>query len=125
MGALKLFLDAMDPRLWTLLAGAFIWLLAYLVRRYAPGLWAAAVARNPALPHLWMAAIGTLLAIKPALGKPLFQAVQEILISAVLAIVAPTGIHATLRAAFPVRYTGAGLRVANAMAARRLPPGGR
>lgn len=94
---LKAVLDAVDPRVWYMIAGAFVWLATYAWRRFLPAVWAAATSKNPALPQLWMAVIGSLIALQPALGQPLVKAVEQVLITAALATIGANGLHGFLK----------------------------
>lgn len=116
-------LGAFDPRWSYLLVAAVIFGLTYLVRRFAASLWAAAVAKSPALAQLPMLVLGALLSANPAPGKPLFQVVEQTVLGAVLAVLGANGLHAILKAS-SLPYNGAEKKVAAAFVKRATPPGG-
>lgn len=120
------YLLALDPKLWYLAASGGVWLLTYLWRRFLPGVWAAAVAKSPALSQLWLTILGALLSAAPAVGRPLGDFVEEMLVGAVLSALGAQGLHAMLRAlpARVVPYDGAHQQVAAACERRKTPPGG-
>ncbi len=117
---MQTLLQSLDPRLWYLFTAGVVWLILWLWRRYLPSVWAALTARNPAFSQLPIILIGGLINAAPALGKPLWQFVQETVIGAVLSAVSAQGFHAALKA-LPGKYDGAEARVDAAMARRTLP----
>jgi hypothetical protein len=115
-----------DPRLWYVLVAAAVWFITWMVRRYAPDVWARAAGRNPALAQVWMVVLGALLSAAPQIGRPLWDLVQGTLINAVLGTLGANGLHAVLRD-MPARiipYDGAQARVNAAVVKRNTPPGG-
>ena len=117
------FLGLFDEK-WTYLAiTVLVFGLTYLVRRFLPGLWAAAVAKSPTLAQLPMLVLGALLSASPAPGKPLFDVVQQTVLGAVLAVLGANGLHAILKAS-TLPYNGAEKKVEAAIVKRGTPPGG-
>jgi hypothetical protein len=116
------FLGLFDDKWTYLLVVAVVFGLTYAVRRFAPGLWAGAVAKSPTLAQLPMLVLGALLSAKPAPGKPLFDIVQQTILGAVLAVLGANGLHAILKAS-SLPYNGAKSEVAAAVV-KRTPAGG-
>lgn len=117
-------LGAFDEKWTYLLVTAVIFGLTYLVRRFAPGLWAAAVAKSPALAQLPMLVLAALMTAAPAHGKPLFDVVQQTILGAVLAVLGANGLHAVMKASTLLPYNGAETKVAAAFVKRSTPAGG-
>ena len=117
------FLGAFDEKWTYLLVTAIIFGLTYLVRRFLPALWAAAVAKSPSLPQLPLGVLAALLSVNPAPGKPVWDVVQETVLGAILALLGANGLHAVLKA-LPIPYTGAEKQVDAAIVRRMTPSGG-
>lgn len=126
MQSLATYLLALDPKLWYLAASGSVWLLTYLWRRFLPNVWAAAVAKSPALAQFWLTLLGALLSAAPAVGHPLGAFVEEMLVGAVLSAIGAQGLHAMLKSlpSRAVPYDGAHQQVAAAFVRRNTPPGG-
>lgn len=120
MESLKALLDAIDPKVWYLATSGVIWLVTWLWRRYLPGLWATVTQRSPAFAQLPLFVLGAILNAGPALGKPLWDVVQQSLLGAVLALIGANGAHAVLKS-LPGPYDGAQKRV-NAAEEKLDPP---
>lgn len=123
MAQLQTWLLSIDPKLWYIAASGIVWLVTYLWRRFLPGLWAAAVAKSPALSQLWLTLLGGLISAAPAVGKPLGAFVEELLVGAFLSAVGAQGLHAAFKS-LPGPYNGAEKRVEAAFVKRKTPPGG-
>lgn len=124
--AVATWLGLIDPKVWYLAVSATIWFVTWLTRRYAPDVWTKVVGASPAMAQVWNVVLGALLAAAPQLGRPLWDVVQQTLISAVLGTIGANGMHAVLRSmpSKVVPYDGAEKRVAAAFVRRGTPPGG-
>jgi hypothetical protein len=116
-------LGAFDEKWTFLLVCGFIFGLTWLWRRFAPGLWAAAVAKSPTLPQLPLLVLAALMTANPASGKDLFDVVQQTVLQSILAVLGANGLHAILKAS-SLPYTGAEKKVESAIVKRGTPPGG-
>ena len=116
------FLGLFDEKWTFIIIAALLFGATYLFRRFAPGLWAAAVAKSPTLAQLPMLVLGALLSANPAPGKPTWQVVQETVLGAILAVLGANGLHAILKASS--LHNGAETKVAAAFVKRSTPPGG-
>lgn len=114
---LKTFLESLDPKVWYLAVSGMIFLLTWLWRRFLPALWAAAVAKSPAIPQVWMMVLGALMSAAPAVGQGIGKIVQQTLLGAVFSALGANGYHAFLRD-MPGPYDGAQRQVDQAEAAR-------
>jgi hypothetical protein len=117
------FLGLFDEKWTFLIVTGLVWLLTWLWRKYAPGLWAAAIAKNPTLPQLYLFVLAALLSANPASGKATFDIVQDTLLKALLAVLGANGLHAILKAS-SLPYNGAENKVAAAFVKRGTPSGG-
>ena len=113
---LKTFLESLDPRVWDLAVSGLIFLLTWVWRRFLPGLWAAAVAKSPVLPQLWMMVLGALVSAGVTAGHG-GTIVQQVVLGAVFAAIGANGLHAFLRD-MPGPYDGAQKQVDQAEASR-------
>ena len=117
------FLGLFDEKWTYLLVAAIVFGLTYLVRRFLPGVWAAAVAKSPTLAQLPMLVLGALLTVNPTPGRALLDVVQQTVLGAVLALLGANGLHSLLKS-LPVPYNGAEKKVEAAFVKRGTPPAG-
>lgn len=124
LAAVATWLGLIDPKVWYIAVSAAVWLVTWLVRRYASDTWARIVSINPAMAQVWNVVLGALLSAAPQIGRPLWDVVQQTVISAVLGALGANGIHAFLRdmPSKVVPYDGAEKRVE--AACRRTNPKG-
>ena len=101
------FLQQLDPRVAYGAVAGLTFLIVWAWRRFLPGLWDAVTKRGAALQQLPGLVLSALLSTAPALGKPLFQAVQEILISTAFGWIGASGVHVLMKDNPAVPYDGA------------------
>lgn len=101
------FVEHLDPKIAYLVVAGLTWLLVWLWRRFLPGAWDAVTRRGAALQQLPALVLSALLSTAPALGKPLWEAVQQVVISTVLGWLTATGFHVALKDNPVVPYDGA------------------
>jgi hypothetical protein len=126
LAAVATWLGLVDPKVWYLAVSATIWFVTWMFRRYAPDVWTKMIGLNPAMAQLWNVVLGALLSAAPQLGRPVWDVVQQTLISAVLGTLGANGLHAVLKAmpSKVIPYDGAEKRVEAAYERRGTPPGG-
>ena len=100
------FLQKLDPKIVYLAVAGLTWLIVWAWRRYLPKVWDAVTKKGPVLQQLPAIVLSALMSAAPAIGKPLAQAVQDVLISTVLGWLTASGFHFALKEA-PVPYDGA------------------
>jgi len=101
------FIEKLDPRIAYLLTAGLTWLLVWAWRRFLPKLWDAVTQKGAALQQLPALVLSALLSTAPAMGKPLWEAVQQILISTTLGWLGATGFHVMAKDNPMVPYDGA------------------
>lgn len=101
------FIEHIDPRIAYLLVAGLTWLLIWAWRRWLPGLWDTVTKKGAALQQLPVLILSALLSTAPALGKPLVEAVQQIVISTALGWLSSMGFHVMLKDNPALPYDGA------------------
>jgi hypothetical protein len=101
------FLEHLDPKVVYLVVAGLTWLLVWAWRKFLPGLWDAVTKKGAALQQLPALILSALLSAAPALGKPLWEAVQQVVIGTVLGWIGSTGFHVIVKDNPAVPYDGA------------------
>ncbi|MES2339285.1 MAG: hypothetical protein V4537_14420 [Pseudomonadota bacterium] len=101
------FLEHLDPKVAYLAVAGLTFLLVWAWRRFLPGLWDAVTKKGAALQQLPAVVLAALLSTAPALGKPLWEAVQQVIISTVLGWLSATGFHVFAKDVPVIPYDGA------------------
>ncbi len=100
-------LQHLDPKVVYLAVAGLTWLLVFAWRKFLPGLWDAVTRKGAALQQLPALVLAALLSAAPALGKPLWEAVQQILVSTALGWLSSTGFHVAMKDIPILPYDGA------------------
>lgn len=101
------FVELLDPKIVYLLVAGLTWFIVWAWRRWLPGLWDAVTKKGAALQQLPALVLAALLSTAPALGKPLWEAVQQVLISTALGWLGSTGFHVVAKDIPALPYDGA------------------
>lgn len=101
------FVEKLDPKIVYLAVTGLTWLLVWAWRKSLPGLWDTVTRKGAALQQLPALVLAALLSTAPAMGKPLWEAVQQVLISTVLGWLGSTGFHVAMKDIPIVPYDGA------------------
>ena len=101
------FIEKLDPKIAYLAVAGLTFLLVWAWRRFLPGLWDTVTRKGAALQQLPALVLAALLSTAPALGKPLWEAVQQVVISTVLGWLSSTGFHVAMKDIPAVPYDGA------------------
>jgi hypothetical protein len=101
------FIEQLDPKIAYLLVAGLTWLLVWAWRRWLPGLWDTVTRKGAALQQLPALVLSALLSTAPALGKPLWEAVQQIVISTAMGWFSSMGLHVAMKDIPALPYDGA------------------
>lgn len=114
-----------DPKAIYLLVAGLTWLIVWAWRRWLPGLWDTVTQKGAALQQLPALVLSALLSTAPALGKPLWEAVQQIVISTAMGWFSSMGLHVALKDNPAVPYDGARKALGRAPVPPPTPPDAR
>ena len=100
------FLTRLDPKLFYALVAGTTWLALYLWRRISIASWDAVTKKSPWLQQLPALILSALLSAMPAIGRGVFNVVQQVLLGMLFGGGGAALLH-NLPAASPLPYTGA------------------
>ena len=106
MEHVKNILDGINPTLFYLAVSGVTWLLVWAWRRWLPGLWVAATKKSPTLQQLPALVLAGLMSAAPALGRPLWDVVQQVVLGAIMGALTSAGIHWSAKEIPWVPYQG-------------------